>query len=257
MVLVESISDIAPTNCEVKLEGGGIIRAVAPYKYRRCLVNAEDNDEGFVDSVLCNPKERRRMSAVAASQDETDRWEGVRDFLLALGCAIEIDNEREIFIGKRVFEFGFATGCPSALALKNGAHSVHIHCLDETHLDAYVKPSLERNNCQLSRCKFSTGSYADCLSSLKLLKYHVILAPELLFEQDYEAVHKILDQALLSNGVVFISARSYYDNTDASLQAFLDFLKHKGRFDAFIRWTSPAKGDIRPRKLVQLSRRFL
>ena len=95
----------------------------APYKYRRCLVNAEDNDEGFVDSVLCNPKERRRMSAVAAcmilktkhkkrnkfsakilAQDETDRWEGVRDFLLALGCAIEIDNEREIFIGKRVFE---------------------------------------------------------------------------------------------------------------------------------------------------------
>jgi hypothetical protein len=60
---------------------------------------------------LCKPVQRRKLSAVAAARDETDRWEGVRDLVVALDAAITIDHETDFFKGKRVIEASVFAFC--------------------------------------------------------------------------------------------------------------------------------------------------
>lgn len=89
MVLIESLStssDTAPTNCEVIIEGGGVVRAVGkkflqqlnfqfyfqnflvPQKYVHCMKSGENDAENFFGMILCNPSRRRKFSTAAACQ---------------------------------------------------------------------------------------------------------------------------------------------------------------------------------------------
>lgn len=58
----------------------------------------------------------------------TDDWEGVQDFCQAMDDMIEVEMDRELFLGKKVLEIGFCTGLPSAFALQRGAKEVEIYC---------------------------------------------------------------------------------------------------------------------------------
>ena len=203
-------------------------------------------------------RSKRPLLNAAFSSDNiiNDAWEGVNDFCEALDHIIDCERETDLLIGRSILEIGFASGIPSVFALDSGAESATIHATDPLILDAYIKPTLRRNNVSPMLCKFSTSVWSTTRTTLAGKKYDVILAPELLCvdESQFDALHEILDETLASNGVAFISARIFYPNVTASIPAFMDLLKLRGRFDAFIRWTS-RKSLLAPRQLIQLSRR--
>uniref|UniRef100_A0A1I7XZF2 Methyltransf_11 domain-containing protein n=1 Tax=Steinernema glaseri TaxID=37863 RepID=A0A1I7XZF2_9BILA len=250
MVLTEvrpKRNDVTGKNCELMLESGKQIYYVAPVDanpVRNMSIFAQEN-------MYCMPTKRKGSSNDDSGVEE---WQGVNALCQMVDNAIEIEMDKDMFFGKRVLEIGFCTGLPSLFAWDNGASEVALHCYSKADLDFYVKPTMRRNNIPLNRCKFSSGDLAACKRALGGKKFDVVLAPELINtnESDFDAIHEIIDLALADDGICLMSARAYYPGVSGNLPSFLDLVKHRGRFDVFVRWQSP-KTEIIPRKVIQLT----
>uniref|UniRef100_A0A914CAP3 Uncharacterized protein n=1 Tax=Acrobeloides nanus TaxID=290746 RepID=A0A914CAP3_9BILA len=90
--------------------------------------------------------------------------------------------------------------------------------------------------------------------SIKINRYDVIIAPELISNtgENLELFHSIFERVLKDGGIILLMGRNYYNDYEGNIPSFMDFVKSKGQFDAFIRWTSQ-KQDIAPRKMIQLT----
>lgn len=239
----EATSQIV-VNSELRLGSSRCIRYVAPLTVE--IAAAATNDKKIVPTM-------KRTDYFLIN----DAWEGVGEMCQAIDDVMEIEKETELLIGKSVLEIGFATGLLSVLALNSGASEVTVHTWNKLILDSYIKPTMRRNNVPRNMYKFNSSDMQNCLQSLGGKKYDVILAPEFICadECNFPVLHDILDAALAPDGIIFLSGRSFYPNVSGSMPAFMELIKTRGCFDAFIRWTSP-KTELAPRKLVQLSRRF-
>lgn len=142
-------------------------------------------------------------------------------------------------------------------ALDCGAAEVSLHSFDQQSMATFVKGTIRRNAIPKNLCKFSTGELETCLKSLGNKKFDIILAPELINtnEENYAIIIEILNATLADHGVILMSARSFYDNVNASVQGFLDYCRSNNVFDAFVRWTSP-KSECNARQLIQMTRAF-
>ncbi|KAI3410117.1 hypothetical protein GPALN_006476 [Globodera pallida] len=241
-------------NCEYSLDSGSMLAYVVPQRYSTALATVTNGDQTLIPT---HPRRKLSTANGGGGIDEIDRWEGVLDFCDVLDCAVEVDNETELFENKRVLEVGFCTGLPSAFAYRRGAKSLCVYSWDMAKLDTVVKPTLHRNNVPRSLCKFFAGDFDAFKQTMGGQKFEVILAPELINmdEGEFERMHEMLDDVLSPQGIILFSSRSHYTACDCTgnLPAWLDLLKTKGTFDAHIRWTSP-KADIAPRKMVQMTR---
>ncbi|KAL3085244.1 hypothetical protein niasHS_010313 [Heterodera schachtii] len=261
MVFINSLPSLLcaekTVNCEYPLDSGSMLAYVAPQRYSTVLAAVTKGDQ--LCSLIPPAHPRRKLSIAngGGGIDDMDRWEGVLDFCDALDCAVEVDNETELFESKRVLEVGFCTGLPSAFAYRCGAKSLCLYSWDEAKLDSVVKPTLRRNNVPHSFCKFLGGDFETFKRTMRGQKFDVVIAPELISmdEVEFEGLHELLDDVLSEEGIILFSSRSHYTACDCTgnLPTWLDLLKTKGTFDAHIRWVSP-KSDIAPRKLVQMTR---
>ncbi|KAI6239085.1 hypothetical protein M3Y99_00611500 [Aphelenchoides fujianensis] len=220
-------------NNELKLNSSRCIRFVAPTE-----VELESTLEAL-------PTIKR------GDHQFTDSWQGVADMCQAIDDFMENEKDNDLLIHKSVLEIGFTTGLPSLLALDSGAADVTVHSLDKLSSELFIAPTFKRN--QISRTLYKSDH--QCMTNLATKKFDVILAPELTAsdEELFPLLHDILDAALSPNGIILLSARPFYEHCSGSIQGFLDLVKHRGCFDAHVRWTSP-KSELAPRQLIQLTR---
>jgi len=242
---ISIIRDMAMVNNEFGLDSGRVVRYVAPP-----TVDISSSDEEDQYSF------RKRSGSNQVQDTCNDSWEGVQSFLQEIDNLIFIQKDTELFIGKSVLELGFTTGIPAVFALDCGASEIAIHCLNQSI--TYVKGTITRNLIPKTLCKISSGELETCLTSTGGKKFDIILAPELINcnEENFASILDILDASLADHGLVLLSGRSFYDSVSGSIQGFLDYVRSKNKFDAFIRWESTNTSDAAPRKLIQMTRSF-
>jgi hypothetical protein len=228
---------------ELRLNSARTLKFLAP-------INLEFSANSDTDQYVI-----RKRSYSNQAQDN-ENWEGIREFVQAIDDLIVIDKDTELFIGKSCLELGFTTGLPSLLAFGSGANDVTLHSWSSTGPSENVKLTISKR-IPKNLFKFSNGNLETCLRSLGGKKFDIILAPELIDadEQDFDTIIDILDAALSPHGLVLLSGRTFYAQSTGSIQGFLDQIKQRGIFDAFIRWESPNVADVAPRKVIQMTRR--
>uniref|UniRef100_A0A914D2C1 Uncharacterized protein n=1 Tax=Acrobeloides nanus TaxID=290746 RepID=A0A914D2C1_9BILA len=246
MVASKSISaaKIRTNVHEMILDSGKRIKYVAP----RNIAMSKDA------LTIMRPVERSLLG-----DHTTDDWEGVQDFCQAMDDMIEVEMDRELFLGKKVLEIGFCTGLPSAFALQRGAKEVEIYCDSQAALECYIKPTLRRNNVRPEKYKIVSALHLSSIDA-SLNGYDVILAPEIIrnTEENLEVFHSIFERVLKDGGIILLMGRTYYNDYDGNIPSFMDFVKSKGQFDAIIRWTSQnqkkEQQEVAPRKMIQITR---
>ncbi|VDL77920.1 unnamed protein product [Nippostrongylus brasiliensis] len=233
VLLSASIDSVAPAPCELKLESGRFIRYVAPKDANPCKELCSRTAFEKVELP------QRRKSSAHEGIDQTVCWEGVNTMCQMLDAIVETEMETDFFEGKTVLEIGFATGLPCVYAYENGAS----------------EPTLRRNAIPENKCKFSSGDLSQMRTVVCGKRFDVILAPELLCrrEEEFETVHRVLDEALSHDGICFLSSPTHYFTIDSNLASFLDLVKRYRKFDVVERWSSP-RTDVVQRKVIQLTR---
>uniref|UniRef100_A0AC34RBC8 Uncharacterized protein n=1 Tax=Panagrolaimus sp. JU765 TaxID=591449 RepID=A0AC34RBC8_9BILA len=248
MVVIQAIVSsemIATTNNEFCMMSGNSLHYVAPVS----LITGNDDEQQM--AILA--QENRLLFG----DDEFDRWVGVGEICQAIDNIVEIERETGFFKGKTVLEVGFTSGLPSVYAMKHGAKSVTIYNESNSLMDAYVKPTMRRNNLN-ENVEYLIGDFENLKTILENRKFDVIIAPEMVNTKlsYFEESHDILDQILADDGIIFFSGRTHYNNCDGNMPAMLDLIKSKNRFDVIDRSQLFTNQTV-PRKIVQLSRKFI
>lgn len=183
-------------------------------------------------------------------------WEGTHDLLEY------IDDEGELFSGKRVLDLGCGAGLLGILALKRGASKVHfqdynstvikqltipnvfINCEqegddektgDENGSPAPKQRSKEKNHTLTDRCHFFSGEWVSFLSLIQsqvsTLKYDVIFTSETIYNTDYyPPLHDVFHKLLAEHGVVYLATKSHYFGVGGGLYLFENFVKERNVF---------------------------
>uniref|UniRef100_A0AC34QAV4 Uncharacterized protein n=1 Tax=Panagrolaimus sp. JU765 TaxID=591449 RepID=A0AC34QAV4_9BILA len=235
---------IATINNEFCMMSGNSLQYVAPVP----LITANNDHQ---QQVVMLAQENRLLFG----DDEFDKWVGVGEMCQAIENIVEIEQETGLFEGKTVLEVGFISGLPSVYAMNHGAKSVAIYNENSSLMDAYVKPTMLRNNLN-ENVEYLTGDFENLKNILENRKFDVIIAPEMVNTKlaEFEVIHEILDQILADNGIMFFSGRTHYNNCDGNMPAMLDLIKSKNRFDVIDRSQLFTNQTV-PRKIVQLIRK--
>uniref|UniRef100_A0AC34QBN9 Methyltransferase type 11 domain-containing protein n=1 Tax=Panagrolaimus sp. JU765 TaxID=591449 RepID=A0AC34QBN9_9BILA len=246
MVVIQTPSEmIATTNNEFCMMSGNSLHYVAP-------VSLITGNNDYQQVVMLVQEKRLLFGDV---NDEFDKWVGVGEMCQAIDNLVEIDQETGLFNGKTVLEVGFTSGLPSVYAMNHGAKSVTIYNESSSLMDAYVKPTMRRNNLN-ENVEYLTGDFENLRNILQNKKFDVIIAPEMVNTKlaDFEEIHEILDQILADNGIVIFSGRTHYSTCDGNMPAMLDLIKSKNSFDVIDRSQLFTNQTV-PRKIVQLIRK--
>lgn len=122
MVVVKTAThhaDVASAASELHMESGRVIRYVAPMT----LDCTEMNEH---HQVVMMAQEKRRLFGDVS--EEVEKWAGVTDLCQTIDHIVEIEQETDLFQGKRILEVGFCTGLPSVYALEHGAMTATLVC---------------------------------------------------------------------------------------------------------------------------------
>ncbi|KAM3715991.1 Uncharacterized protein ACO02O_00002 [Dirofilaria immitis] len=203
--------------------------------------------ENSMSSVL------RKRSFMDGS-DPREEWEGVFEMCYALDHAVRFETDT-LVKGCKVLEIGFCTGLPSVFAMKNGAEHITLNSNNNELMESCMKSTFSRNRIKSVQYKILRNSMEEFRNTMKPNEFEVIFAVEFFNSEKnrFEEIHDFIDYALTNNGVCLLESRMSYINCESSLQDFLDLVKTKGKFDVYIRWSTP-KSEIIQRRVIQLTR---
>lgn len=183
-------------------------------------------------------------------------WEGTHDLLEY------VDDEGEMFSGKRVLDLGCGAGLLGILALKRGASKVHFQDYNSTVIEQLTIPnvflnceeegddenranedsspaakrrSMEKNHALIDRCSFFSGDWVSFLSLIQsqdpALKYDLVFTSETIYNTDYyPSLHDVFHKLLAEHGVVYLATKSHYFGVGGGLYLFESFVEAKNVF---------------------------
>jgi SAM-dependent methyltransferase len=252
MVLIQQAACIesTPISNELLMESGKNIPFVAP-------VTASKINEH--QQVVLLAQEKRLL--FGDLNEEMDKWSGASDFCSAIDNIVEIENEKDLFEGKKVLEVGFCTGLATIYALEHGAKEATLVYPSEESYETYIKPTMGQNNVVTEQnINYIIGDVDNLRDKIgENEKFDIILAPELVLtkEEYFERIHDLLDRSLSNDGMIIFSGRTHYNSCNGNMPSMLDLIKSKNRFDSIDRTPSSLHFDTAPRKIVQLFRKML
>ncbi|GAA6107347.1 histidine protein methyltransferase 1 homolog [Tachysurus ichikawai] len=183
-------------------------------------------------------------------------WEGTYDLLEY------IDDEGEMFSGRKVLDLGCGAGILGILALKRGASKVHFQDYNSTVIEQLTIPniflnceeeggeenrgdeddspapkqrSMEKNHTLVDRCSFFSGDWVSFLSLIQsqdpTLKYDLIFTSETIYNTDYyPSLHDVFQKLLSEHGCVYLATKSHYFGVGGGLYLFERFVEEKNVF---------------------------
>jgi len=250
MVLIQKAACIesTPVPNELCMESGNI-----PFVAPVTLTNAKVNEH---QQVVLLAQEKRLL--FGDLNEEMDKWSGASDFCSAIDNIVEIENETDLFEGKRILEVGFCTGLATIYALEHGAIDATLVYPTEEAFETYIKPTMSQNKVN-GKVDYIIGDVDNLKDKIGSEKFDIILAPELVLtkEEYFERIHDLLDAALAVDGMIILSGRTHYNNCSGNMPSMLEMIKSKNRFDAIDRTPNSLRHDTAPRKIVQLFRKML
>ncbi|KAI5108069.1 histidine protein methyltransferase 1-like, partial [Silurus meridionalis] len=182
-------------------------------------------------------------------------WEGTHDLLEY------VDDEGEMFSGKKVLDLGCGAGLLGILSLKRGASKVHFQDYNSTVIEQLTIPnvflnceeeggdenrdeegspsskqrSVEKNHSLVDRCRFFSGDWTSFLSLIQrqdpTLKYDLIFTSETIYNPEYyTSLHDVFHKLLAEEGVVYLATKSHYFGVGGGLYLFESFVQEKNIF---------------------------
>ncbi|XP_056326867.1 histidine protein methyltransferase 1 homolog [Danio aesculapii] len=222
-------------------------------------------NESVFEKTSCEREDSEEILAKTLTQN-SDLISGVYEGGLKIWeCTYDllqyIDNEGEVFAGKRVLDLGCGAGLLGILALKRGAirvdfqdynstvieqltiPNVFLNCEDDDDNDDDEKnsspppkrKSLNSSQELLDHCGFFSGDWNSFLALMQkktsVPKYDIIFTSETIYNTDYYAsLHSVFSDLLDRNGNVYLATKSHYFGVGGGLHMFENFVEQKNVF---------------------------
>ncbi|XP_057198051.1 histidine protein methyltransferase 1 homolog isoform X2 [Triplophysa rosa] len=174
-----------------------------------------------------------------------------------------IDDEGEIFSGKRILDLGCGAGILGILALKRGSGKVDFQDYNSTVIEQLTIPNVflncendsddgetgEKNGSPptkkkalnasqkslLDCCGFFSGDWNSFLALMKTKnpspKYDIIFTSETIYNTDYySSLHDVFCDLLAENGIVYLATKNHYFGVGGGLHMFQKFVEQNNVF---------------------------
>ncbi|KAG9341082.1 hypothetical protein JZ751_019836 [Albula glossodonta] len=231
------------------------------------------NESVFEKTTSENSDSEKILSQTAAQHTDliTGLYEGG---LKVWECTYDLleylDDEGEVFSGRRVLDLGCGAGLLGILALKRGAHEVHFQDYNSTVIERLTLPNVLLNceeeeddddnagkqdqegekddsplpkrraigptkRSKLGRCRFFSGDWTSFLSQMLSEdpppKYDMIMTSETIYNTAYyPSLHEVFHKLLAPDGLIYLATKAHYFGVGGGLYLFQNFIEQKDVF---------------------------